>query len=165
MLGSAAPRFFLAATRSTRSSLLRSHSAISSTPFTRFHRNNSNNSSSGSSSASSPPPSQQTSSASTTGVSPGQAHPALETNATPVDAHGFPNEPIVETSEEAREIMSSQAPNRTTTWAPSQEVRAKAMSGPRFEQTIMQTQVCPLSLSAAKKTAPTTTTTTIIFSN
>lgn len=134
MLGRTAPRFFLAATRSSRSPLLRSASAIGSTSFTRYVN----------SSAPSPPPAQPSPSSSATEVSPEESNPELETNATPVESHGFQNEPIVETSEEAREIISTQAPNRATTWARSQEVRANAMSGPRFEQTLMQTQVCLL---------------------
>jgi NADH dehydrogenase (ubiquinone) Fe-S protein 6 len=36
-----------------------------------------------------------------------------------------------------------QAPNRATTWASNQQPREQAMVGPRFEQTIMETQPRP----------------------
>lgn len=41
----------------------------------------------------------------------------------------------------AERIRTMQAPNRSSTWAASQQPREEAMVGPRFEQTIMQTQV------------------------
>lgn len=46
---------------------------------------------------------------------------------------------------EAKRVM--QAPNRKGIWSRSQNPRAKAMTGPRFEQTIMELQV---SLSCQK---------------
>lgn len=64
-----------------------------------------------------------------------------ETNATPVDHWGIKNEPLIETAEQARAILSAQAPNRMETWSKSQRKRSEAMTGPRFEQTIMETQV------------------------
>ena len=65
-----------------------------------------------------------------------------ETNAVPVEAlskmdNSFREDPAV-----GERIRSLQAPNRPTTWAASQQPREKAMTGPRFEQTIMETQVC-----------------------
>lgn len=50
--------------------------------------------------------------------------------------------PIVEKSEDAEKLRVMQAPNRAAVWSRSQNPRAKAMSGPRFEQTIMEFQVC-----------------------
>ncbi|RPA87281.1 hypothetical protein BJ508DRAFT_197949, partial [Ascobolus immersus RN42] len=38
---------------------------------------------------------------------------------------------------------SKQAPNRETTWSRSQQPRSKAMVGPRFEQTVFETQPRP----------------------
>lgn len=49
----------------------------------------------------------------------------------------YQEDPVV-----AEAIRSLQAPNRATTWAASQQPREQAMTGPRFEQTIMETQVC-----------------------
>lgn len=48
---------------------------------------------------------------------------------------------LQEAPEVGERIRSMQAPNRATTWAASQQPREKAMVGPRFEQTIMETQV------------------------
>ncbi|KAJ5688799.1 hypothetical protein N7462_003191 [Penicillium macrosclerotiorum] len=44
----------------------------------------------------------------------------------------------------AERIRSLQAPNRANTWAASQQPREEAMTGPRFEQTIMETQPQPM---------------------
>lgn len=49
--------------------------------------------------------------------------------------------PLVEKTEDAEKLRVSQAPNRKSVWSKSQNPRAKAMSGPRFEQTIMEYQV------------------------
>lgn len=49
---------------------------------------------------------------------------------------------FVEDPAVGEQIRSLQAPNRATTWAASQQPREQAMTGPRFEQTIMETQVC-----------------------
>ncbi|KAL1959905.1 hypothetical protein VTO42DRAFT_573 [Malbranchea cinnamomea] len=68
---------------------------------------------------------------------------ASETNATPTDAMGGIDGALQESQERAREILERQAPNRKTTWAASQQERAVAMSGPRFEQTIMEYQPQP----------------------
>jgi NADH dehydrogenase (ubiquinone) Fe-S protein 6 len=48
---------------------------------------------------------------------------------------------ISEAVEKGEELRVPQAPNRATVWSRSQNPRAKAMSGPRFEQTIMELQV------------------------
>jgi NADH dehydrogenase (ubiquinone) Fe-S protein 6 len=57
------------------------------------------------------------------------------TNAEPTDTT------IAEAPEVGERIRSMQAPNRATTWASNQQPREQAMVGPRFEQTIMETQV------------------------
>jgi NADH dehydrogenase (ubiquinone) Fe-S protein 6 len=49
--------------------------------------------------------------------------------------------PIHEQVEVAEKMRVMQAPNRATVWSKSQNPRDKAMSGPRFEQTVMQFQV------------------------
>lgn len=48
--------------------------------------------------------------------------------------------------EEGEKKRVMQAPNRATVWSRSQQERSKAMVGPRFEQTIMEEQVCCLCL-------------------
>lgn len=63
-----------------------------------------------------------------------------ETNAVPVDSVGR-DAPLQETPEQGEHARQMQAPNRENTWSRSQEARAKAMTGPRFEQTIMEYQV------------------------
>lgn len=63
------------------------------------------------------------------------------TNAVPVSSVGARDAPIQEVPEEGERQRQMQAPNRKTTWAPSQQPREKAMVGPRFEQTIMEFQV------------------------
>lgn len=47
-----------------------------------------------------------------------------------------------EMPEESEKQRQMQAPNRAEVWSRSQESRERAMSGPRFEQTMMQFQVC-----------------------
>lgn len=49
--------------------------------------------------------------------------------------------PLQENAADAEKFRIQQAPNRATVWSRSQNPRAKAMSGPRFEQTIMELQV------------------------
>lgn len=49
--------------------------------------------------------------------------------------------PLQENAADAEKLRVSQAPNRAAVWSRSQNPRAKAMSGPRFEQTIMELQV------------------------
>lgn len=49
---------------------------------------------------------------------------------------------ISETLQEGEKARSLQAPNRKDTWSKSQQKREIAMSGPRFEHTIFELQVC-----------------------
>jgi NADH dehydrogenase (ubiquinone) Fe-S protein 6 len=63
------------------------------------------------------------------------------TNAVEVGAAGARDAPLQELPEEGEKQRQMQAPNRPTTWSPSQQPREKAMTGPRFEQTIMEFQV------------------------
>ena len=48
---------------------------------------------------------------------------------------------IQESVQDAEKLRVQQAPNRVSVWSRSQNPRTKAMSGPRFEQTIMEFQV------------------------
>jgi NADH dehydrogenase (ubiquinone) Fe-S protein 6 len=52
---------------------------------------------------------------------------------------------ISEKAEVAEQLRTWQEPNRKGVWSRSQQARPVAMSGPRFEQTIMEMQVCFLS--------------------
>ncbi|KAI9368111.1 zinc-finger domain-containing protein [Aspergillus egyptiacus] len=67
-----------------------------------------------------------------------------ETNATPVDSMGAWDHALQESPDVAERVRTLQAPNRKATWASSQKPREEAMSGPRFEQTIMELQPTPL---------------------
>ena len=67
------------------------------------------------------------------------------TNATPADAFGSWDAPLQEEPEVGERNRQLQAPNRANTWAASQQPRERAMTGPRFEQTIMELQVGLLS--------------------
>ena len=49
---------------------------------------------------------------------------------------------LQESVEEGEKKRVMQSPNRSTIWSRSQQPREKAMVGPRFEQTIMEDQVC-----------------------
>jgi NADH dehydrogenase (ubiquinone) Fe-S protein 6 len=74
--------------------------------------------------------------------SPKPAPPSVsETNALETDAVGSRDAPLQEVPEDGEKQRQMQAPNRATKWSPSQQPREKAMSGPRFEQTIMEFQV------------------------
>ena len=64
-----------------------------------------------------------------------------ETNAVPLDPMGGRDEPLQESPQQAERLRQSQAPNRATTWSRSQRPREEAMTGPRFERTIMEHQV------------------------
>ena len=64
-----------------------------------------------------------------------------DSNALPTDAMGLRDEPMQEMPEESEKQRQMQAPNRAGVWSRSQESRERAMSGPRFEQTMMQFQV------------------------
>ncbi|GAQ08812.1 lactobacillus shifted protein [Aspergillus lentulus] len=66
------------------------------------------------------------------------------TNATPTDSQGVWDAPMREEPEAGERNRQLQAPNRATTWAASQQPREKAMTGPRFEQTIMELQPQPM---------------------
>lgn len=64
------------------------------------------------------------------------------TNETPTNPVGAYDSPLVETVEAAEKMRTMQAPNRAGIWSRSQRPREQAMVGPRFEQTIMNDQVC-----------------------
>ncbi|GES66366.1 NADH-ubiquinone oxidoreductase [Aspergillus terreus] len=66
------------------------------------------------------------------------------TNATPVDSMGSWDHALQEEPEVGERTRHLQAPNRARTWAASQQPREKAMTGPRFEQTIMELQPQPM---------------------
>ena len=63
-------------------------------------------------------------------------------NETPVSMMGIKTGTLQETVEEGQEARELQAPDRATIWSRSQQPRERAMRGPRFEQTIMEMQVC-----------------------
>jgi NADH dehydrogenase (ubiquinone) Fe-S protein 6 len=65
-----------------------------------------------------------------------------ETNATPTSSFGAFGKALVESVDEAMEMRVMQAPNRKGVWSRSQQPRELAMTGPRFEQMIMEDQVC-----------------------
>ncbi|OBT87782.1 hypothetical protein VE02_03062 [Pseudogymnoascus sp. 03VT05] len=50
---------------------------------------------------------------------------------------------VHENVENAQKLRTMQGPNRATTWSRSQKTREAAMSGPRFEQTIVELQPAP----------------------
>ena len=64
------------------------------------------------------------------------------TNALPTSSTGAHDRALQESPEEGEQKRLMQAPDRETTWSRSQQPRMKAMVGPRFEQTIMEDQVC-----------------------
>ena len=66
-----------------------------------------------------------------------------ETNAVPISPQGLRDEdvPLQEMPEDSERQRVMQAPNRLDPWSRSQQPRERAMSGPRFEQTIMEYQV------------------------
>ncbi|KAL8701294.1 MAG: hypothetical protein Q9224_000564 [Gallowayella concinna] len=53
---------------------------------------------------------------------------------------GLRDEPLQELPEDSEKQRQMQAPNRSEPWSRSQQPRERAMSGPRFEQTIMHLQ-------------------------
>lgn len=65
-----------------------------------------------------------------------------ETNATPTSSEGAFDKVLQESVEKAELLRKQQAPNRQGIWSRSQQPREIAMSGPRFEQSIMEDQVC-----------------------
>ena len=71
-----------------------------------------------------------------------------ESNATPISPQGLrdSNKPLQELPEDSERQRVMQAPNREKPWSRSQQPRERAMSGPRFEQTIMEYQVREMTL-------------------
>ena len=65
-----------------------------------------------------------------------------ESNAVPTSTWGKQDALLQEDLEAAEQRRTMQAPNRQNVWSRSQERREVAMRGPRFEQTIMELQVC-----------------------
>jgi hypothetical protein len=66
-----------------------------------------------------------------------------DTNALPISPMGLRDSelPLQEMPEDSERQRTMQAPNRKEVWSRSQQPRERAMSGPRFEQTIMEYQV------------------------
>lgn len=64
-----------------------------------------------------------------------------KTNETPTDAMGDQDAPLQEMITDAEKARQMQAPNRANPWSRNQMPRDLAMSGPRFEQTIIEAQV------------------------
>lgn len=71
-----------------------------------------------------------------------------DSNAVPISPQGLRDEerPLQEMPEDSERQRVMQAPNRKDPWSRSQQPRERAMSGPRFEQTIMEYQVYTLLL-------------------
>jgi NADH dehydrogenase (ubiquinone) Fe-S protein 6 len=65
-----------------------------------------------------------------------------ETNAMPTSSEGAFDKVLVESVDKAMEMRVMQAPNRKEVWSRSQQPRELAMVGPRFEQMILEDQVC-----------------------
>jgi NADH dehydrogenase (ubiquinone) Fe-S protein 6 len=63
-----------------------------------------------------------------------------KTNELPIESP-HKSEALQESVEDAEHRRIMQAPNRATVWSRHQNPRGKAMTGPRFEQTIMDYQV------------------------
>jgi NADH dehydrogenase (ubiquinone) Fe-S protein 6 len=63
-----------------------------------------------------------------------------KTNELPIET-GHRDGTLQENAKEAEKLRVMQAPNRAGVWSRSQNPRARAMSGPRFEQTIIDLQV------------------------
>ncbi|MCJ1305320.1 hypothetical protein MMC08_008134 [Hypocenomyce scalaris] len=66
-----------------------------------------------------------------------------ESNAVPMSAMGLQDADLQELPEDAEKQRQMQAPNRAQVWSRSQQPRDRAMSGPRFEQTLMDYQPQP----------------------
>jgi NADH dehydrogenase (ubiquinone) Fe-S protein 6 len=64
-----------------------------------------------------------------------------ETNATATSSEGAFDKVLQESFEQGEKLRKQQAPNRQGIWSRSQQPREIAMSGPRFEQTIIEDQV------------------------
>ncbi|KAL2354767.1 hypothetical protein BJ546DRAFT_842986 [Cryomyces antarcticus] len=65
------------------------------------------------------------------------------TNALPTSSEGSFDKVLQESVQVAEERRTMQAPNRKGIWSRSQRPRSQAMTGPRFEQTIMEDQPRP----------------------
>ncbi|RFU26688.1 hypothetical protein B7463_g9659, partial [Scytalidium lignicola] len=65
-----------------------------------------------------------------------------KTNEVPTPAP-LQDKPLQESVDEGEKFRLMQEPNRAGTWSRSQQPRAAAMTGPRFEQTIMHAQPAP----------------------
>ena len=74
---------------------------------------------------------------------PAPAPNVSASNATPISPQGLrdTDRPLQEYPEDSEKMRVMQAPNRSEPWSRSQQPRERAMSGPRFEQTIMEYQV------------------------
>jgi len=66
-----------------------------------------------------------------------------KTNEVGVTTFGAHDGVLQESAQEGERQRQLQAPNRSTIWSRSQQPRDKAMTGPRFEQTIMEHQPQP----------------------
>mgnify|MGYP004504283487 CR=1 FL=1 len=64
-----------------------------------------------------------------------------ETNATATSSEGSFDKVLQESVEKAETLRKQQAPNYQGIWSRSQQPREIAMSGPRFEQSIIEDQV------------------------
>ena len=64
-----------------------------------------------------------------------------DSNAVPVSMQGIKTGDLQETPAEGERRRAMQAPNRREVWSRTQQPRERAMTGPRFEQTIMELQV------------------------
>jgi hypothetical protein len=64
-----------------------------------------------------------------------------KTNELAVGASGSRDAPLQESQEVGEKARVMQAPNRANVWSRSQMPRELAMTGPRFEQTIIEAQV------------------------
>ena len=73
---------------------------------------------------------------------PGPVQNISETNELATSTGGARDAPLQETVEDGEKQRVMQAPNRAGIWSRSQQPREVAMSGPRFEQTTMEYQVC-----------------------
>ena len=73
---------------------------------------------------------------------PGPVQNISETNELPTSTGGARDAPLQETVKDGERQRVMQAPNRAGVWSRSQQPREVAMSGPRFEQTVMEYQVC-----------------------
>lgn len=71
-----------------------------------------------------------------------------DSNAVPISPQGLrdSDRPLQELPEDSERQRVMQAPNREGPWSRSQQPRERAMSGPRFEQTIMEYQVQSIDL-------------------